>query len=183
MNGEPPAELFQTTSPGDVDRVLGALSRHVLALRSQPAPPASVRVSACGVMLELYWPDPAQSVLGSVAPQAEPATAGSGAPQTATDAAQPRHQVCSHTVGVFYHAPEPGAEPFVREGDLVVAGQQVGLVEAMKLMIPVEADRSGRVLQMLVANGDPVEHGQPLVLLGPADSGADLLDGTAVNGQ
>lgn len=171
-------------APADeVDRVLGALSRHAMALRSQPAPPTGVRISAYGVTLELSWPDYAPPLLGSVAPQAEPAAAGPGAPHAASDAAPPRHQVCSHTVGVFYRAPEPGAEPFVSEGDLVVAGQQIGIVEAMKLMIPVEADRSGRVLELLVANGAPVEHGQPLLLLGPPDDGGGPPEGPSVNGQ
>jgi acetyl-CoA carboxylase biotin carboxyl carrier protein len=71
---------------------------------------------------------------------------------------------------VFYRSPEPGAPPFVAEGDLVRPGQQVGIVEAMKLMIPVESDRAGRVLEVLLADGSAVEHGQPLLLLGPAES-------------
>jgi acetyl-CoA carboxylase biotin carboxyl carrier protein len=178
MRGTPATDLLQQMAPpDDVDRVLGALSRHAVALRSQNVPPTSVRVSACGVTLELSWA-PAPSLLGSVAPQVESAATSSGEHPAASDAASLRHQVCSPTVGVFYRAAEPGAQPLVGEGDLVVAGQQVGVVEAMKLMIPVEADQSGRVREVLVANGAPVEHGQPLLRLGPTDSGAGLPDGT-----
>lgn len=79
--------------------------------------------------------------------------------------------VPAHTVGVFYHAPEPGADPFVRPGDAVVAGQQVGIIEAMKLMIPVEAERGGQVREILVADATPVEYGQPLLTLDVATPG------------
>ncbi|WP_052914431.1 acetyl-CoA carboxylase biotin carboxyl carrier protein [Protofrankia coriariae] len=73
-------------------------------------------------------------------------------------------------MGVFYRAPEPGAKPFVAEGDLITRGQQVAIIEAMKLMIPVEADASGRVLEILVADGTPVEHGQPLLTVATGDA-------------
>ena len=56
--------------------------------------------------------------------------------------------VLASTVGVFYCAPQPGAPPFVEEGDLVARGDQVGILEVMKLMIPVEADCAGRVTRL-----------------------------------
>jgi acetyl-CoA carboxylase biotin carboxyl carrier protein len=74
-------------------------------------------------------------------------------------------------VGVFYHAREPGAEPFVTVGSVVAAGQQVGIVEAMKLMIPVEASRGGRVTAILKANGEPVEYDEPLFAVQPEAAG------------
>jgi acetyl-CoA carboxylase biotin carboxyl carrier protein len=73
--------------------------------------------------------------------------------------------LCAGTVGTFYRAPEPGAAPFVAEGDTVRPGQQVAIIEAMKLMIPVEAERAGEVVEFLVADRAPVEYGQPLMLL------------------
>ncbi len=73
----------------------------------------------------------------------------------------------SPLVGTFYRAPAPGAEPFVKEGDLVEAGQVVAIVEAMKVMNEIEADRRGRVLKILVEDGEPVEYGQDLILLSP----------------
>ncbi|WP_282784075.1 biotin/lipoyl-containing protein, partial [Nocardia sp. CC201C] len=69
----------------------------------------------------------------------------------------------AETVGVFYRAPEPGAAAFVADGDPVRAGQQVGIVEAMKLMIPVTVARAGRVVEFLVGDAEPVEYGQPLI--------------------
>ena len=68
--------------------------------------------------------------------------------------------------GTFYRAPAPGAEPYAREGDLVEEGQTLGLVEAMKMLNPVEASRSGRITRILVGDGEPVTPGTPLVILG-----------------
>jgi acetyl-CoA carboxylase biotin carboxyl carrier protein len=71
--------------------------------------------------------------------------------------------ICAPMIGTFYHAPEPGSAAFVRPGDVVEAGQQVGILEVMKLMAPVEADRRCRVVEFLVPDAAPVEHGQPLI--------------------
>lgn len=79
--------------------------------------------------------------------------------------AEAREYLTSPAVGVFYHAREPGAEPFVSVGSVVASGQQVGIIEAMKLMIPVEADRAGIVIDVLKANGAPVEYNEPLFAL------------------
>ncbi|MCK9923615.1 acetyl-CoA carboxylase biotin carboxyl carrier protein subunit [Frankia sp. AgPm24] len=82
----------------------------------------------------------------------------------------------SPSVGMFYRSPEPGKPPFVAEGDIVRAGQQVGIVEAMKLMIPIEADRGGRVVRVLVEDASAIEHDQPLLVLAPV-AGAGATDG------
>ncbi|MEO3745762.1 acetyl-CoA carboxylase biotin carboxyl carrier protein [Plantactinospora sp. B5E13] len=71
-------------------------------------------------------------------------------------------------VGTFYRSPEPGGPPFVEVGDRVEAGQVVCIVEAMKLMNEVVAEQAGRVVEVLVGDGDPVEFGQPLLALVPA---------------
>jgi acetyl-CoA carboxylase biotin carboxyl carrier protein len=71
-------------------------------------------------------------------------------------------------VGTFYRAPAPGAEPYVKEGDLVQRGTVVCIIEAMKLMNEIEAEARGRVAKILVENGQPVEFGQTLFLLSPA---------------
>ncbi|WP_460402934.1 acetyl-CoA carboxylase biotin carboxyl carrier protein, partial [Actinophytocola sediminis] len=74
------------------------------------------------------------------------------------------------TVGTFYRSPAPGAPPFVTEGDEVSPGQQVAIIEAMKLMLPVEAERGGRIAEVLVADGEGVEYGQPLFRLTAGES-------------
>jgi len=70
-------------------------------------------------------------------------------------------------VGTFYRASAPDAAPFVNEGDHVKEGQVLCIIEAMKLMNEIEAKRAGRVEKILVENGQPVEYGQPLFLIGP----------------
>jgi acetyl-CoA carboxylase biotin carboxyl carrier protein len=71
-------------------------------------------------------------------------------------------------VGTFYRAPAPGAEPYVKEGDLVHKGTVLCIIEAMKLMNEIEAEVSGRIVRILPENGQPVEFGQTLFLLEPA---------------
>lgn len=70
-------------------------------------------------------------------------------------------------VGTFYAAPRPGADPFVRIGDHVEPGQVVAIIEAMKVMNEIVAERSGTIVEILVENGQPVEYGQPLMRLRP----------------
>ncbi|MFC4007205.1 acetyl-CoA carboxylase biotin carboxyl carrier protein [Nonomuraea purpurea] len=71
----------------------------------------------------------------------------------------------SPMVGTFYRCPEPGAEPFVKEGDLVAPGQQVAILEAMKMMNPIQALTAGRITRILVEEADSVEYGQALFAL------------------
>jgi acetyl-CoA carboxylase biotin carboxyl carrier protein len=70
-------------------------------------------------------------------------------------------------VGTFYRAPAPDAAPYVREGDIVQKGTVVCIVEAMKLMNEIESEVRGRLVKVLVENGQPVEYGQTLFLLEP----------------
>jgi acetyl-CoA carboxylase biotin carboxyl carrier protein len=69
-------------------------------------------------------------------------------------------------VGSVYLQSEPGAEPFVKVGDTVTAGQTLMIVEAMKTMNPIPAPKAGRVLEILVEDGQPVEFGEPLAVIG-----------------
>jgi acetyl-CoA carboxylase biotin carboxyl carrier protein len=105
----------------------------------------------------IYVTGPAggQPAAGTPAPVAEPA-----AP------AEPEgHIVKSPMVGTFYRSAAPGAKPFVEVGQTVKAGETVCIIEAMKLLNEIEADKDGVVKEILVENGQPVEFGQPLVLL------------------
>jgi acetyl-CoA carboxylase biotin carboxyl carrier protein len=68
-------------------------------------------------------------------------------------------------VGTFYRAASPGAKPFIEVGDSVQVGDTLCIIEAMKLMNEIEADKAGVVRQVLAENGQPVEYGQPLVVI------------------
>jgi acetyl-CoA carboxylase biotin carboxyl carrier protein len=70
-------------------------------------------------------------------------------------------------VGTFYRAPGPDEAAFVEVGDRIRTGQTVCIIEAMKLMNEIEAEVSGQVMEILVANGDPIEYGQPLMRINP----------------
>ncbi len=76
------------------------------------------------------------------------------------------HVVTAPMIGTFYAAPGPGEAPFVQVGDEVEVGQVVGIVEAMKIMNEIIADRPGIVIEILVENAQPVEYGSPLLRLG-----------------
>ena len=75
------------------------------------------------------------------------------------------HVIRSPMVGTFYRAPTPGAKPFVSEGDSVNAGDTLCIIEAMKILNQIESDKSGKVVKILVENGQPVEYDQPLCVI------------------
>jgi acetyl-CoA carboxylase biotin carboxyl carrier protein len=169
------------TRPAVADLVT-LLTDRALALSVQaPWAPSSVRIAADAVEVEIRWPTgpaapagPTAAGAGAAVPAGAPAAAASlpaAAGQSGAgagpdgDGPPEAFPLCAGTVGTFYRAPEPGAAPFVTEGDRVRPGQQVGIIEAMKLMIPVEADRPGEVVEFLAADRAPVEYGQPLLLL------------------
>ena len=77
------------------------------------------------------------------------------------------HTITSPMVGTYYATPTPKDPPFVNEGDNVKSGDRLCIVEAMKMMNEIESDVSGRILKILVKNGQPVEFGQPLMIIEP----------------
>ncbi|ARP83724.1 acetyl-CoA carboxylase, biotin carboxyl carrier protein [Bordetella genomosp. 8] len=99
------------------------------------------------------------------APQAAPAAAPAGAAPAPAPAVQ-GHVVKAPMVGTFYRSPNPGAAPFVEVGQSVKEGDPLCIIEAMKLLNEIEADKSGVIKEILVENGEPVEYGQPLFVIG-----------------
>jgi len=94
---------------------------------------------------------------------AEPAPSGTAEADPAAD--PEAHALKSPMVGTFYRSSAPGAKPFVEVGQAVKAGETVCIIEAMKLLNEIEADRDGVIKAVLVENGQPVEYGQPLFLI------------------
>jgi len=99
---------------------------------------------------------------------AEPRATAAVAPAPAADApaGQEGHVVKAPMVGTFYRSPSPDAKAFVEVGQAVKEGDTICIIEAMKLMNEIEADAGGTVKAILVENGQPVEYGQPLFILG-----------------
>ncbi|SIR71498.1 acetyl-CoA carboxylase biotin carboxyl carrier protein [Micromonospora avicenniae] len=149
------------------DAVLAGLRRHARQLVAELAGPVRrVRLRSGETVLEVEWHGVGAAAPAEVVASREPAPVAPPAAEPAEPAG--RTVVRSPIVGTFYRAPEPGAAPFVSVGDLVRPGQVVGIVEAMKLMNEVTADRGGRVTAVLTDDGQPVEYDQPLVALEPA---------------
>jgi acetyl-CoA carboxylase biotin carboxyl carrier protein len=122
----------------------------------------SVRISRTGsaaVASPGYYPLPALPA----APAAAPAPATAETP--AEPAAPAGHNVTSPMVGTFYEAPSPGAKPFVEVGQAVNVGDTLCIIEAMKMLNQIEADKAGKITAKLVDNGQPVEYGQPLFVI------------------
>lgn len=122
-----------------------------------------VKSSPAGVMGApvAYVAAPAPAAAPVAAPVAEAAPAAA-APAPAAPAG---HTVKSPMVGTFYRASAPGAKPFVEIGQSIKEGETICIVEAMKILNEIEADKSGTITQILVENGQAVEYGQPLFVI------------------
>lgn len=103
---------------------------------------------------------PVAAPVAGAAPAAAVTPAAPAAP-----AAVSGHVVKSPMVGTFYRAPNPGAAPFIEVGQSVKEGQPLCIIEAMKLLNEIEADKAGVIKEILVENGEPVEYGQPLFVI------------------
>jgi acetyl-CoA carboxylase biotin carboxyl carrier protein len=109
------------------------------------------------------------------APLAAAQQVASSAPVTASQPAPPPppapaaapagHAVKSPMVGTFYRSASPGAKPFVELGAQVKAGETICIIEAMKILNEIEADKAGTITKILCENGQPVEYGQPLFMI------------------
>ncbi|OZI77474.1 acetyl-CoA carboxylase biotin carboxyl carrier protein [Bordetella genomosp. 12] len=103
------------------------------------------------------------------APEAAPsvvAAAPAAAPAAPAAPVVQGHVVKAPMVGTFYRSPNPGSAPFVDVGQTVKEGDALCIIEAMKLLNEIEADKSGVIKEILVENGEPVEYGQPLFVIG-----------------
>ena len=119
------------------------------------------RSSSAAAPMQQYY---AAAPQAAPAPAAAPAAAAAAAP--AAPAVPEGHVVKSPMVGSFYRSPSPGAKAFVDVGQSVKEGDTLCIIEAMKLLNEIEADKSGVIKAILVENGQAVEFGQPLFIIG-----------------
>jgi acetyl-CoA carboxylase biotin carboxyl carrier protein len=127
----------------------------------------SVRISRHGAgAVTTYLQAPAALAAAPAAAPA-PAPAPAAAPARAAEEPDARAEsaVTAPMVGTFYGSPAPGAKAFVEVGTEVKVGQTLCIIEAMKMMNQIESDKAGKVVSVLVKNGDPVEFGQPLFII------------------
>ena len=132
------------------------------------------RMPAGGAMVQApAWFGPGQPVWdagrgAAPMPLAAPAEGSGQGAAAGESAAKPKpneHVITAPMVGTFYASSSPGAKAFVEIGDEVKVGQVLCIIEAMKMMNQIEADRAGRVTSIMARNGDPVEFGQPLFVV------------------
>jgi acetyl-CoA carboxylase biotin carboxyl carrier protein len=121
----------------------------VRIVKSEPAAPTQIN----------YVPAPTASALAS------PASPVLAAPAEPAVPVETGHPVKSPMVGTFYRSANPGAKPFAEVGDAIKEGQPICIIEAMKIMNEIEADKSGTVKRILCENGQAVEFGQPLFII------------------
>jgi acetyl-CoA carboxylase biotin carboxyl carrier protein len=142
------SELEITEAEGKVRIVkAGASAVAVPAMMAAPLVPAARALSAATVAAEAAGP-------ASPAPAPAPAAAEAAG-----------HAVKSPMVGTFYRAASPGAKPFAEVGQQIKEGEPICIIEAMKIMNEIEADKTGTITQILCENGQAVEFGQPLFII------------------
>lgn len=123
-----------------------------------------VRISRFGVSAGQM---PAPQQVQIPAPVAAPVEVAEKAAEAEAAPVEPDgHPLKSPMVGTFYRSSGPGAKPFVEIGQAVKSGETVCIIEAMKLLNEIEADSDGIIKSILVENGQPVEYGQPLFIIG-----------------
>jgi acetyl-CoA carboxylase biotin carboxyl carrier protein len=149
-------QLVKRTGIGELEVSEGGRTVRISANTHAPAPQVQVHA-------------PAPVAPAPVAPAPAPTHHAAPAAATAIPAAPEQRyvKVVSPMVGTFYRAPAPDADSYVEVGDQVDVGQTVCIIEAMKLMNEIEAEVRGRVAQVSVENGQPVEYGQTLFLIDP----------------
>jgi acetyl-CoA carboxylase biotin carboxyl carrier protein len=111
------------------------------------------------------YPAPPATAGGAAAGASPGGASGGGSAASAAPAHSPDSVVTAPMVGTYYAAPAPGAKPFVEIGAEVKPGDVLCIIEAMKMMNQIESDKAGRVVSVLVKNGDPVEFGQTLFII------------------
>ena len=143
------ASIIKESDLGEIE-----IEHDDLRIRVSRHEPAPVSIAA-----------PMAAPIAQAAPVAAPAAAPAPALAEPAAAEVPVNAITSPMVGTVYLSPEPGAAHFVKEGDKVKEGQTLLLVEAMKTFNPVAAPKAGVVKQMLIEDGQPVEFGEPLVVV------------------
>lgn len=140
-------ELLEESGVAEIEIKEGEESVRISRAMSPSATPVQYAAPAAAA------PTPIPSVAAEVAPAAAPTAEASG------------HQVKSPMVGTMYHAPSPGAKNFVNVGDKVNVGDTLCIIEAMKMMNQIDADKAGTIKAVLIGDGEPVEFDEPLYLI------------------
>ena len=163
-------EVLDLLKDSDISELKIERSGSKLHIRRGVPPAHSSAPFVISPSLAAALPQGMASPLPPVAPFHQHQHAG---PPTPADTAETHEAIpagqpiTSPMVGTFYGAPSPKDQPYVQEGDTIAPGDRVGIVEAMKMMNEIESEIGGRIVRILVKNGQPVEYGQPLMIVEP----------------
>jgi acetyl-CoA carboxylase biotin carboxyl carrier protein len=160
--------LIEAVDESGIDslEIARAGTRIRIAKTPPPAPSAAPLSSVAAPPMQAAMPVPATVQVAN--DSANPAASEAASPTAEEAPSSEYSEVTSPMVGTFYRAPAPEAPPYVELGSRVAKGQTLCILEAMKLMNELESDFDGVVREILVENGEPVEYGQTLFLIGPA---------------
>jgi acetyl-CoA carboxylase biotin carboxyl carrier protein len=160
---------FANPEIGQIEQLLRFMSEHNLEEFEYSRGDLRIRLKKPGVASVVPAPRLAAEI---IVPAAVPSPSAPSAAEIAAEAdlrgGEDLFLVKSPIVGTFYGSPSPGAEPFVKVGSFIEAGQTLCIVEAMKLMNEIESETTGEVLRIFAENGQPVEYGQPLFGIRPS---------------
>lgn len=149
-------ELIELLNNTDITELTVETDGYKICIRK-----GSVQVQAAPAAV----PPPAEPVASPVVESVQPQQSGAAAEAIEDDS--DLVTVTAPMVGTFYRAPDPEADPYVKEGDSVRIGQPLCIIEAMKLMNEIESEVKGKIVRILVEDGEPVEYGEPLFLIQP----------------
>ncbi|MGW1212276.1 acetyl-CoA carboxylase biotin carboxyl carrier protein [Streptomyces sp. NPDC002499] len=163
---------LNTTAEDAADLTVEQLRAQTRLLAGElPGTLRRITLRAGSLSVDVEWDNAPVAPVAAVAPVAPAASAAPPAQAAPAEAQQPPAgvvQVTAPLVGTYYQAPSPGADPFVQVGDTVEAGQQLAVIEAMKLLNSITAEVRGVVHAIHVQDGEVVEYDQPLIDLVPA---------------
>jgi acetyl-CoA carboxylase biotin carboxyl carrier protein len=166
-------EVLSLISETDITEVQIKRGDAELYIKRGPVPPNTTPLLVTPSLAAALQP-PIASPLPSVTPFPQPASAPVGDQNARANGAAPAEPEPSHgqpitapMVGTFYAGSSPKDPPYIHEGDTINPGDRVGIIETMKMMNEIESEVSGRITRILVQNGQPVEYGQPLMLVEP----------------
>ncbi|MEI7769890.1 MAG: acetyl-CoA carboxylase biotin carboxyl carrier protein [Chloroflexales bacterium] len=153
-------ELLRLMNQTDITEIL--IERGDTKLHVKRSTAAAVAAAPAGQAAQILAP-----AMAPPSAPVQPLFVAQPLPESAHVAMPAGHTIAAPMVGTFYTAASPKDPPFVQEGDEIHIGDAVGIIEAMKMMNEIESEVSGRVARILAKNGQPVEYGQPLMVVEP----------------
>jgi acetyl-CoA carboxylase biotin carboxyl carrier protein len=157
----------------DNDAIKKLIQELITVMEGSKLSELEVEMEGTRIRLQKEKPAPKAEVVtvsGPAVVNGHPAQAGAGAPAPAAPVGEASHyrHIIAPMVGTFYAASAPDADPYVTVGDIVDEETVVCIIEAMKVMNEIKAEMKGKVVEVLVNNGEPVEYSQPLLLIDPS---------------